>query len=104
MNLPTTITDGSVILRPVREEDRAVVLSAMRDPLVARWLNMPREPDDADFDSLMRVMHDGRSSGERFDYAVADAEDGLWLGAVIASRRHRDNYEVAYLAGEQGRA
>ena len=25
------------------------------------------------------------------------------LGAVIASRRHRENYEIAYLAGPEGR-
>ena len=59
MNLPTTITDGSVVLRPVREDDRAVVLSAMSDPLVTRWLNMPRSPGDADFDSLVRVARSG---------------------------------------------
>jgi RimJ/RimL family protein N-acetyltransferase len=104
VNLPTTITDGSVVLRPVREDDRAVVLSAMSDPLVARWLNMPRSPSDPDFDSLVRVAEAGRRSGERFDYAVCAADDATWLGAVIASRRHRDNYEIAYLAGAPGRA
>jgi RimJ/RimL family protein N-acetyltransferase len=103
VNLPTTITDGSVVLRPVREDDRAVVLSAMGDPLVARWLNMPRTPSNADFDSLVRVAQTGWSSGERFDYAVCQADDPTWLGAVIASRRHRDNFEIAYLAGPPGR-
>ena len=77
MNLPTTITDGSVVLRPVREDDRAVVLSAAEA---------------------------GRKSGERFDHAVCDVDDPTWVGAVIASRRHRDNYEIAYLAGAPGRA
>jgi RimJ/RimL family protein N-acetyltransferase len=104
VNLPATITDGSVVLRPVREDDRAVVLSAMSDPLVARWLNMPRTPSNADFDSLVRVAEAGWSSGGRFDYAVCLANDPTWRGAVIASRRHRDNYEVAYLAGPEGRA
>jgi RimJ/RimL family protein N-acetyltransferase len=103
VNLPATITDGSVVLRHVREADRAVVLSAMSDPLVARWLNMPRTPSDADFDSLVRVAKTGWSSGERFDYAVCDADEPTWRGAVIASRRHRDNYEIAYLAGPNGR-
>jgi RimJ/RimL family protein N-acetyltransferase len=103
VNLPTTITDGSVVLRPVREADRAVVLSAMGDPLIARWLNMPRSPSNADFDSLVRVAQTGWDSGARFDYAVCVAGDATWLGSVIASRRHRDNYEVAYLAGAPGR-
>ena len=104
MNLPASISDGSVLLRHAREEDRAAVVSAMGDPLIAGWLNMPRSPRDADFDSLLRVAESGRSSGERFDYAVCRGADTTWLGAVIASRRHRDNYEVAYLAGEAGRS
>src|SRR4051794_41847604 len=75
----------------------------MGDPLIARWLNMPRSPSNADFDSLMRVAQTGWDSGARFDYAVCVAGDPTWLGAVIASRRHRDNYEGAYLAGAPGR-
>ena len=103
MKPPDSITDGVVVLRELREGDRAVVLSAMRDPLVTRWLNMPASPGDADFDSLLRVARDGRASGDRIDYAVTAAGDDISLGAVIASRRHRDNYEVAYLAREEGR-
>lgn len=100
---PATLTDGVVVLRELREADRAVVLSTMRDPLVATWLNMPAHPADRDFDALLRVVRDGRVSGERFDYTVTEAGADVALGAVIASRRHRDNYELAYLAGAEGR-
>jgi RimJ/RimL family protein N-acetyltransferase len=100
---PDSITDGVVVLRELREDDRAVVLSTMADALVARWLNMPDRPADRDFDSLVRVARDGRLSGDRIDYAVTEAGVDVSLGAVIASRRHRDNYEVAYLAREEGR-
>jgi len=100
---PATITDGVVALRQVREGDRAVVLSTMRDPLVRRWLNMPAKPADRDFDALLRTVREGRRTGDRFDYAVAEPGDDVSLGAVIASRRHRDNYEIAYLAAEAGR-
>jgi RimJ/RimL family protein N-acetyltransferase len=103
VNLPATLTDGSVVLRALREGDRAVVLSTMRDPLVTRWLNMPRDARDADFDSLLRVVRAGWKTGDRFDYAVTAAEEDVAVGAVIASRRARENYEVAYLAGELGR-
>ena len=103
MKPPDSITDGVVALRELREGDRAVVLSAMTDPVVARWLNMPVSPSNRDFDSLLRVARDGRASGNRIDYAVTEAADDISLGAVIASRRHRDNFEVAYLAGEAGR-
>jgi RimJ/RimL family protein N-acetyltransferase len=103
MKPPDSITDGVVVLRELREDDRAVTLSTMRDPVVARWLNMPARPNDRDFDSLMRISRDGRASGDRIDYAVTEAGVDVSLGAVIASRRHRDNYEVAYLAREGGR-
>jgi hypothetical protein len=88
---PATLSDGVVVLREPREGDRAVVLSTMRDPLVARWLNMPRAPTDRDFDSLVRVAHNGRLTGDRFDFAVTEAGSDVSLGAVIASRRHREN-------------
>jgi RimJ/RimL family protein N-acetyltransferase len=100
---PATLTDGVVVLRELREDDRAVVLSAMRDPLVAQWLNMPRAPNDRDFDSLIRLAHNGRLTGDRFDFAVTEAGTDVSVGAVIASRRHRENYEIAYLAGADGR-
>jgi RimJ/RimL family protein N-acetyltransferase len=100
---PPTLTDGIVLLRELREEDRAAVLKTMRDPLVARWLNMPHRPTDHDFDSLLSLVRDGRATGSRIDYTVTENGNDVALGAVIASRRHRDNYEVAYLAGAAGR-
>jgi RimJ/RimL family protein N-acetyltransferase len=99
---PPTLTDGSVVLRELREDDRDVVLQTMRDELVARWLNMPRDPSPRDFESLLRMARDGRASGERFDLGVVEVGDGdVPRGAVIASRRHRDNYEIAYLASRE---
>jgi RimJ/RimL family protein N-acetyltransferase len=100
---PAELTDGVVVLRELREDDRAVVLATMRDPLVSRWLNMPRRPVDRDFDSLLRLAHDGRATGERFDFAVTETGADVALGAVVVSRRHRENYEVAYLARADGR-
>jgi RimJ/RimL family protein N-acetyltransferase len=79
------------------------VLATMRDPLVARWLNMPAAASDRDFDSLLRVADEGRRSGERYDFAVTANGDDVHLGAVVASRRARGNFELAYLAGPDGR-
>jgi RimJ/RimL family protein N-acetyltransferase len=100
---PATLSDGVVVLRDLREDDRAVVIQMMSDPLVAQWLNMPRHPGGRDFDSLLRLAHNGRLTGSRYDFAVTEGDADVSLGAVIASRRHRDNYEVAYLAGAVGR-
>src|SRR5207244_3820921 len=84
---PDSITDGVVVLRKLREDDRAVVLSTMRDPVVARWLNMPQAPCDRDFDSLLRLARNGRASGDRIDYTVTEAEHDISLGAGIAAQR-----------------
>ena len=100
---PPTLSDGVVVLRELREDDRPAVLRTMRDPLVARWLNMPPRPADRDFDALLRLVRQGRTSGDRIDYTVTENGGDVAIGAVIASRRHRDNYEVAYLAGAAGR-
>jgi len=103
MRPPDSITDGVVALRKLRESDRAVTLSTFADPLVRQWLNMPAKPSDADFDSLLRTIRNGFESGDRYDYCVTELPDDVSLGAVIASRRHRDNWEVAYLARAEGR-
>jgi len=97
------MTDGVVVLRRMREDDRAVILATFGDPLVRRWLNMPARPRDADFDSVLRTIRAGFESGDRYDYVVTERPSDESLGAVIASRRARDNFELAYLAREAGR-
>jgi RimJ/RimL family protein N-acetyltransferase len=103
LRAPQTLTDGVVVLREFREDDRAVVLSTMGDELVHTWLNMPARPRNADFDALLHAAREGRATGDRIDFAVTEAGADIALGAVIASRRARDNYEIAYLAGAPGR-
>lgn len=103
MKPPDSITDGVVALRKLRESDRAVVLSTFGDPLVRQWLNMPAHPRDSDFDAVLRTTERGFATGDRYDYCVTASPGDVSLGAVIASRRHRDNFEIAYLAREEGR-
>jgi RimJ/RimL family protein N-acetyltransferase len=100
---PTRLTDGVVVLRPLQDGDRPAVLEMMRDPLVRRWLNMPAEPRDGDFATLLRTVREGASTGDRIDLCVTQPGDDAPLGTVVASRRHRENYELAYLAGAGGR-
>ena len=75
----------------------------MGDPLVRRWLNMPARPADTDFDAPQAHRRDGWIDGDRYDYVVAATADDVAVGAVVASKRHRDNWELAYFAGEAGR-
>jgi RimJ/RimL family protein N-acetyltransferase len=83
------------------EDDREAVLETMRDDLVRRWLNMPPQPSSSDFETLLRISRESAVTGERHDLSVI--VDEVTVGAVVASRRARDNYELAYLAGPRGR-
>ncbi len=103
MRSPTRLTDGVVVLRPLREDDRAAVLETMRDEHVRRWLNMPGAPGDGDFATLLRTVRDGAATGDRIDLCVTVDGEDVPVGAGVAARRHRENYELAYLAGERGR-
>jgi RimJ/RimL family protein N-acetyltransferase len=94
--------DGVVTLRLLAASDRAAVLETMRDPLVRRWLNMPLHPRDGDVDELLRTAERGQAQGTRFDLVVVEGESPP-LGEVVLSQRHRDNWEVAYMAPERGR-
>src|SRR4051812_39283674 len=101
MRPPTRLTDGVVVLRPLAEDDRDAVLETMGDDVVRRWLNMPAQPSPSDFETLLRTSRESAASGDRYDLSVL--VDDVAVGAVIASRRPRDNYELAYLAGPRGR-
>ena len=101
MRPPTHLTDGVVVLRPLEERDRSAVLETMRDEVVRRWLNMPPHPSDSDFATLLRTTREGAATGARYDLTVEVDDEAV--GAVVASRRPRDNYELAYLAGARGR-
>jgi ribosomal-protein-alanine N-acetyltransferase len=51
----------------------------------------------------MRTISDGFATGERLDYAVTTDEEDAPVGNVVASRRARDNWELAYLAQQAAR-
>ena len=103
MQLPPRLTDGAVVLRQLEEDDRADVL---------RHDARPARPSLAEHAGTSgglglrppQAHRRGRACrGDRYDYVVAAAADDVAVGAVVASRRHRDNFELAYFAGEAGR-
>lgn len=97
------LSDGVVWLRLLEDGDRDAALKTMRDPLVRHWLNMPARPGAEDVDALLRTARHGASTGTRFDFVVCDRLGGEPVGTVVASRRHRDNWEIAYMAYDAGR-
>ena len=104
-------------MKPPRHADRR----RGRPPRIAGGRPRRRSFDDARPDRRAVAEHAARSggprlrllgparrttaavTGDRFDFAVTEAATDVSLGAVVVSRRHRENYEVAYLAGQTGR-
>jgi RimJ/RimL family protein N-acetyltransferase len=103
LNPPLELSDGVVRLRALESRDRETVLETMRDPHVRRWFNMPAEPSDTEFELLLAQTSEGWNRGDRLDFQITAPPDDVAVGAVIASRRVRDNWELAYLAGPRGR-
>jgi len=97
------LSDGVVLLRALEPQDRESVLATMRDPHVRRWFNMPADPSDADFELLLAQTREGWERRDRLDFQITAPPEDVAVGAVIASQRVRDNWELAYLAGERGR-
>ena len=56
----------------------------MRDPLVRQWLNMPAEPSDRDFDSILRTQVSAGAHRRPLDYVVTRRADD-----VVARRGDR---------------
>jgi RimJ/RimL family protein N-acetyltransferase len=92
-----------VRLRALDARDRDSVLETMRDPQVQRWFNMPAAPSHTDFELLLAQTREGWERGDRLDFQITVPPDDVAVGAVIASQRVRDNWELAYLAGGRGR-
>jgi RimJ/RimL family protein N-acetyltransferase len=97
------LTDGVVVLRRGNGRDRERMLETMRDEHVRRWFDMPREPVAGDVDGVLAEVARGWESRERYDFAIAVPPDDAAVGAIVASRRPRGVWELAYLAGPRGR-
>ncbi|HEY3184990.1 MAG TPA: GNAT family protein [Gaiellaceae bacterium] len=103
LRLDKPLADGVVLLRAMESRDRDTVLETMRDPHVRHWFNMPAEPSHTDFELLLAQTREGWERGDRLDLQITAPPDDVAVGSVIASRRVRDNWELAYLAGPRGR-
>ena len=68
----TPLTDGSVVLRPRREDDLDAIAAASRDPETLRWLDDPPMDAEARRTGMSRVEEAWRS-GRAAPLTIADA-------------------------------
>ncbi|MFD3753050.1 GNAT family N-acetyltransferase [Streptomyces cyaneofuscatus] len=81
-----TLTAGTLLMRPWREEDVPVLLKAYDDPAMRQWIRLPAStPEEAA--RWLELQHEGWESGTRFSFAVTDTARGGELVGNLALKR-----------------
>ena len=87
----TSITDGVVTLRPVRDEDAEQIFEAVCESLteLKPWMSWAHDGYSlADVDDFIRMNHAGWQSGTQFDFAIMDAKNGSFIGICGLNHFH----------------
>jgi RimJ/RimL family protein N-acetyltransferase len=104
---PVTLTADGLLLRPWRAEDAPAVLSALRDPAVARWNPADSVEPDLAVAAAWVAQRADWSGGEHASFAVCAVDGAELLGSVSLFRidRVHDNAEMGYwvAVGARGR-
>ena len=94
---PERLTDGSVVLQPIRDEDAAAYARAFReDPSLGATIGREEDPDEA---KALDLIRQGRETGGDFvELGIFDAAGAEFLGLMVLVRideRHR-RFEVGF--------
>jgi RimJ/RimL family protein N-acetyltransferase len=81
ITLPTR-TDGVVTVRPLREADVPAIVAACQDPEIPRWTRVPSPYTREDAERYIAIAATEARAGEGVALAVADADDGRFLGTI----------------------
>jgi RimJ/RimL family protein N-acetyltransferase len=76
------LTDGVVVLRLLREEDVAPMITHCRDPQMQRWTTVPTSYEEKDAREWLRLAAKRWANGEAAVFAIADAFTGQYLGGI----------------------
>ncbi|SCL69462.1 GNAT family N-acetyltransferase [Micromonospora peucetia] len=91
----TPLTDGSVVVRPRREDDLEAIADASRDSETLRWLDDPPMDAEARRTGMSRVEEAWRS-GRAAPLTIADAVTDQAVGIINLQFRAEDVASVAY--------
>jgi RimJ/RimL family protein N-acetyltransferase len=91
----TPLTDGSVVVRPRREDDLDAIAAASGDPETLRWLDDPPMDAEARRTGMSRV-EEAWGSGRAAPLTIADAATDRAVGVINLQFRAEDVAAVAY--------
>ena len=76
------VTDGTVRLRLMAEDDLPAVVDAVQDPLIPRFTTVPAPYGESEARQWQRMATTGFAAGTDLATLIVDADDGRLLGAV----------------------
>jgi RimJ/RimL family protein N-acetyltransferase len=94
---PVTLSDGQVVLRPLREDDLSAIVTACQDPETVRWTTIPDPYGEAHArDFVFRYAGEGWAEDTRAVFAVADPDTDQYLGSIDLRLSPDESAEVGY--------
>jgi RimJ/RimL family protein N-acetyltransferase len=101
------LIDGATALRPWRDSDLAALVSACRDPEIARWTRVPDDYRDSDARAYLLQRYDAVLAGTTAPFAIVAPNELLeqLLGSISLMRidwEHRRG-EVGYWLAREAR-
>jgi [ribosomal protein S5]-alanine N-acetyltransferase len=90
------LTDGAVLLRRWLESDLGCVEEASRDPQIPEGTTVPATFTEAEGRAWIERQWGRADSGEGLSLAIAEADSGEALGAIVLLLRRPDTAEIGY--------
>ena len=103
--LEEPLTDGVVLLREWRDEDRDALVEMANDETVQRWTRVPVPYTRDDADHWFALTRTTRAAGHEAAFAITDAATGEILGSVDLRVHPSDPAigELGYMVGPRAR-
>jgi RimJ/RimL family protein N-acetyltransferase len=100
---PATLTNSTVVLRPLREDDLPAVVEACRDPEMVRWTTIPHPYHEQHARDFIAEHEKGWAEDTRAIFTIADPRTDQYLGAIDFRLSPDNSAEVGYHVAPWGR-
>lgn len=97
------LQDGTILLRPWRDDDATAIARACNDPEMQRWLPLPSPYTEADARAYLDRVGAAWAEGTRAAFAIADLTDGRLLGAIGLHLKPARVAAIGYWAAPEAR-
>jgi RimJ/RimL family protein N-acetyltransferase len=97
------LTDGTVVLRLLRDDDLPAIVAAAQDPETQRWTAVPSRYTVREGRRWLAQSRKAWKAGETATFAIADARSDEYLGAIDLRSGPWPVGEVGYAVAPKAR-